>query len=69
MNSLGKWKTALQMVALSGLLLLHKAQNVLGSDDEVLVDALHWAARVALMVLWAGAFLAVGPPDLLPTLR
>ncbi len=58
MNSLGKWKTALQMAALSALLLLHKAHNVLGRSEEVL-EALHWAARAALIVLWAGAFLAV----------
>ncbi|EIE19561.1 CDP-diacylglycerol--glycerol-3-phosphate 3-phosphatidyltransferase [Coccomyxa subellipsoidea C-169] len=57
-NSLGKWKTALQMAALSALLLLHKAHNVLGRSEEVL-EALHWAARAALIVLWAGAFLAV----------
>ena len=57
-NSLGKWKTALQMVALSALLLLHKAHNVLGREEHV-VEALHWAARASLFVLWAGAFLAV----------
>lgn len=57
-NSLGKWKTALQMAALSALLLLHKAHNVLGREEHV-TEALHWAARGSLFVLWAGAFLAV----------
>lgn len=31
-NSLGKWKTALQMIAMSALLLLRNADHVLGSD-------------------------------------
>lgn len=57
-NSLGKWKTALQMVAMSGMLLLHKAQNILGSSDDVL-EAIHLGARISLVLLWAGAFLAV----------
>ena len=33
-NSLGKWKTALQMVAMSLLLLLRNADHVLGDDPR-----------------------------------
>ena len=60
MNSLGKWKTALQMVAMSGMLLLHRVENVLGSDHELL-EHLQWATYACLLLLWAGAFLSVGP--------
>ena len=59
-NSLGKWKTALQMVAMSGMLLLHRVENVLGSDHELL-EHLQWATYACLLLLWAGAFLSVGP--------
>ena len=57
-NSLGKWKTALQLSAMSAMLLLHKAERLAGNAPEVL-DALHWGARASLGLLWAGAFLAV----------
>lgn len=33
-NSLGKWKTALQMVAMSALLLLRNADHILGSHVQ-----------------------------------
>ncbi len=59
-NSLGKWKTALQMVAMSGMLLLHRVENVLGSDHEH-VEALQWTTYACLLLLWAGAFLSVSP--------
>ena len=58
MNSLGKWKTALQMVAISGMLLLHRPENVLGVDHRVL-EHLQWATYACLLLLWAGAFLSV----------
>ena len=59
-NSLGKWKTALQLVAMSGMMLLHKAERVAGNAPDML-DALHWGAHASLALLWAGAFLAVRP--------
>lgn len=58
MNSLGKWKTALQMVAMSGMLLLHRPQNVLGADHWVLEHA-QQGTCACLGLLWAGAFLSV----------
>lgn len=58
-NSLGKWKTALQMVAMSGMLLLHRPENVLGADHRAL-EHLQWATYACLLLLWAGAFLSVG---------
>lgn len=58
-NSLGKWKTALQMVAMSGMLLLHRPENVLGVDHRAL-EHLQWATYACLLLLWAGAFLSVG---------
>lgn len=60
-NSLGKWKTALQMGAMGGMLLLRRADTMLGSAPDVLA-AVHWGARVSLLGLWAGAFLAVRGP-------
>ena len=57
-NSLGKWKTALQMVAMSGMLLLHRPENVLGVDHRAL-EHLQWATYACLLLLWAGAFLSV----------
>ena len=33
-NSLGKWKTALQMIAVSALLLLRNSDHVLGDDTH-----------------------------------
>ena len=57
-NSLGKWKTALQMVAMSGMLLLHQPENVLGVDHRAL-EHLQWATYACLLLLWAGAFLSV----------
>ena len=33
-NSLGKWKTALQMVAMSALLLLRNADHILGDEKR-----------------------------------
>ena len=59
MNSLGKWKTALQMVAMSGMLLLHRPEHVLGADHWIL-EHVHWGAYACLLLLWAGAFLSVG---------
>ena len=57
-NSLGKWKTALQMVSLSGMLLLHRPENVLGVNHRAL-EHVRWAAYACLLLLWAGAFLSV----------
>ncbi|CAK0785707.1 hypothetical protein CVIRNUC_008918 [Coccomyxa viridis] len=57
-NSLGKWKTALQMAAMSGLLLLRRPENLLGHDHASLEHAQR-ASHACLLLLWAGAFLSV----------
>ena len=69
MNSLGKWKTALQMAAMSGMLLLRRPENLLGHDHAGLEHAQR-ASHACLLLLWAGAFLSVrlcpckwSPPD------
>ncbi|KAL6768227.1 PGP1 [Auxenochlorella protothecoides x Auxenochlorella symbiontica] len=55
-NSLGKWKTALQMVAMTALLVLRHADLILGPGYE---SGLHALVLGALAVLWLAAFLAV----------
>ena len=57
-NSLGKWKTALQMVAMSALLILRKSRDWagLGPDAAAAADVI---TRAALALLWGGALLAV----------
>ena len=57
-NSLGKWKTALQMAAMSGMLLLRQPGNLLGHDHASLEHAQR-ASHACLLLLWAGAFLSV----------
>ncbi|GAB4818680.1 hypothetical protein N2152v2_005726 [Parachlorella kessleri] len=57
-NSLGKWKTALQMVAMSALLLLRNADHILG-DDKRVVDWVHDITWGAWLALWVSAVLAV----------
>ena len=57
-NSLGKWKTALQMAAMSGMLLLRRPENLLGHDHASLEHAQR-ASHACLLLLWAGAFLSV----------
>ena len=59
-NSLGKWKTALQMAAMSGMLLLRRPENLLGHDHARLEHAQR-ASHACLLLLWAGAFLSVRP--------
>ena len=58
MNSLGKWKTALQMAAMSGMLLLRRPENLQGHDHAGLEHAQR-AGHACLLLLWAGAFLSV----------
>ena len=57
-NSLGKWKTALQMAAMSGMLLLRQPENLLGHDHAGL-EHVQRASHACLLLLWAGAFLSV----------
>lgn len=57
-NSLGKWKTALQMVAMSWMFFLRKAGNLLGDKPEVL-DMVQDAILVSYLLLWGGACLAL----------
>jgi len=54
-NSLGKWKTAAQMVAMSGLLALRRGGER-WPRHRVAVDA---GVRASLALLWAGAALGV----------
>lgn len=61
-NSLGKWKTALQLVAMIALLSLRHAAAVPGGVAHILgvpERHVHALTRAALAVLWAGALLAV----------
>lgn len=60
-NSLGKWKTALQMVAMVALLALRHAASPGGwaRRSGVPVAVIHAATRLSLGLLWAGALLAV----------
>lgn len=55
-NSLGKWKTALQMVGISSLLALRESQRLFGVAHAQLLDQLLWAS---LGLLYGGAVLAV----------
>ncbi|KAI7840613.1 hypothetical protein COHA_005635 [Chlorella ohadii] len=57
-NSLGKWKTALQMVAMSALLLLRNADHLLG-DEPLLLEWLHYATWLAWLMLWVATVLAL----------
>ena len=60
-NSLGKWKTALQMVAMVALLALRHAASPGGWGQRLGVPTrvVHGSTRGALALLWAGALLAV----------
>ena len=60
-NSLGKWKTALQMVAMVALLALRHAASPGGWARRAGIPdrAVHAATRASLALLWAGALLAV----------
>ena len=60
-NSLGKWKTALQMVAMVALLALRHASSPGGWARRfgVPTHVVHAATRFSLGLLWAGALLAV----------
>ena len=63
-NSLGKWKTALQMVAMSAILVLRRAEAWLprpktAAGRAQLGVALATGMRASLALLWAGTFLAV----------
>mmetsp|Transcript_7472 Transcript_7472/g.22112 ORF Transcript_7472/g.22112 Transcript_7472/m.22112 type:complete len:306 (+) Transcript_7472:187-1104(+) len=55
-NSLGKWKTALQMVGISALLALRESSRILGASRLELINSLTWGA---LALLYGGAVLAV----------
>lgn len=55
-NSLGKWKTALQMVGISLLLALRESQRIFGVAHSQLLDQLLWGA---LGLLYGGAVLAM----------
>ncbi|KAL4419628.1 hypothetical protein ABPG77_008569 [Micractinium sp. CCAP 211/92] len=57
-NSLGKWKTALQMVAMSLLLVLRNADHLLGSEPLVL-EWLHFLTWCSWIMLWAATALAL----------
>ncbi|KAK9811969.1 hypothetical protein WJX73_004184 [Symbiochloris irregularis] len=57
-NSLGKWKTAMQMVAMSLLLACRHGDAWLGTSPEALLH-LRRTAQWSLFILWAGAFFAV----------
>ncbi|PSC69713.1 CDP-diacylglycerol-glycerol-3-phosphate 3-phosphatidyltransferase [Micractinium conductrix] len=57
-NSLGKWKTALQMVAMSLLLVLRNADHLLGGEPWVLTW-IHDLTWVSFMSLWVATALAV----------
>ena len=56
-SSLGKWKTALQMIALSALLVLRNDHLVGG--DPATVRLLHRATLAAFGLLWASTALAL----------
>jgi CDP-diacylglycerol--glycerol-3-phosphate 3-phosphatidyltransferase len=64
-NSLGKWKTALQMVAMSAMLVLRRAEGWLPlrprtpAGRAALARTLSTGMWASLALLWAGAFLAV----------
>lgn len=63
-NSLGKWKTALQMVAMSAMLVFRRAEGWLpvpktAAGKAQLISALATGMRASLALLWAGTFLAV----------
>ena len=60
-NSLGKWKTALQMAAMVALLALRHAASPGGWARRAGISekTVHAATRAALALLWAGALLAV----------
>ena len=60
-NSLGKWKTALQMVAMVALLALRHAASPGGWAQRLGLSThlVHSATRFSLGLLWAGALLAV----------
>lgn len=58
-NSLGKWKTALQMVSMSCLLVFRNGEDLVGGDDAEVVKALHIATEVAFVFLLVAALLAV----------
>lgn len=60
-NSLGKWKTALQMAAMVALLALRHAASPGGWARRLGIPtrAVHVSTRASLALLWAGAVLAV----------
>lgn len=55
-NSLGKWKTAVQMVAMSAMLFFRKADALLGQEPHVL-EALHLGSMMSFALLFMGALL------------
>lgn len=55
-NSLGKWKTAIQMVAMGAMLVFRKAELVVGTEPHVL-EALHIASVLSYGLLFIGASL------------
>jgi CDP-diacylglycerol---glycerol-3-phosphate 3-phosphatidyltransferase len=57
-NPLGKWKTALQMVAMSLLLVFRNGDHLLG-DEEWVVVALQRAILAAFFTLWVATALAL----------
>ncbi|KAK9806079.1 hypothetical protein WJX72_000337 [[Myrmecia] bisecta] len=57
-NSLGKWKTALQMVGMSAMMTFRRAEYLLGNHDEM-VRLIQLGTRMSLVIIWAGTFLAV----------
>ena len=60
-NSLGKWKTALQMAVMVALLALRHAASPGGWARRLGIPtrAVHVSTRASLALLWAGAVLAV----------
>lgn len=60
-NSLGKWKTALQMAAMVALLALRHAASPGGWARRLGIPTpvVHASTRASLALLWAGALLAV----------
>lgn len=57
-NSLGKWKTALQMVAMVLLLVLRKAEQLFPMGPKA-IKLLHVATVVSWLTLWMATILAL----------
>ncbi|KAI3426843.1 hypothetical protein D9Q98_006789 [Chlorella vulgaris] len=58
-NSLGKWKTALQMISMSALLVLRNADHLLDTPTQDFVEWHHFLTWCSWLMLWLATGLAL----------